>query len=179
MSRSQQKQPPPPDFKTMNSDLFSLTYGAFVMDVIRDREQVDDVNRQLEKIGYNMGQRMADDFLAKNPRIGRCASMHQLAEILAKQALKTYLGVQATVQYNAADEFQMQLDANPLGEFVEIPEEQKNLRYSQIICGAIRGALEAMHMEVSAQLISDIPQPTIVRVKFLRVLHESMPAGED
>ena len=36
-----------------------------------------------------------------------------------------------------------------------------------------------MHMEVSTQLVSDVPQPTIVRVKFLRVLKESMPAGED
>ncbi|KAI6238472.1 Trafficking protein particle complex subunit [Aphelenchoides fujianensis] len=178
MSRGQPKQAAP-EFKSMNADLFTLTYGALVMDVIRDREQPEDVNRQLEKIGYNMGQRMADDFLAKNPRIGRCASMHQLAEVLAKQALKTYLGVQASVQYNSHEEFQMQLESNPLAEFVEIPDEHKNLRYSQVICGAIRGALEAMQMEVSAQLISDIPQPTIIRVKFLRVLHESMPAGED
>lgn len=131
MSRNTPKQPAP-EFRTMNADLFTLTYGALVMDVIRDREHADDVNRQLDKIGYNMGLRMADDFLAKNPRIGRCASMQQLAEVLAKSACKTYLGVQATVSHNAADEFQLQLESNPLAEFVEIPEEYKNVRYSQV-----------------------------------------------
>lgn len=75
---------------------------------------------------------MADDFLAKNPRIGRCSTMNQLAEVLAKSACKTYLGVQANVTHNASDEFQLQLESNPLAEFVEIPEEYKSIRYSQV-----------------------------------------------
>ena len=54
MQRGQPKQPAAPEFRTMNADLFTLTYGALVMDLIRDREHVDEVNRQLEKIGYNM-----------------------------------------------------------------------------------------------------------------------------
>jgi hypothetical protein len=95
MSRNTPKQAVP-EFRTMNADLFTLTYGALVMDVIRDREQPEEVNRQLDKIGYNMGLRMADDFLAKNPRIGRCSTMQQLGEVLAKSACKTYLGVQVS-----------------------------------------------------------------------------------
>lgn len=130
MQRQQKQQPT--EQRTMNADLFTLTYGALVMDLIRDQEHVDNVNRQLEKIGYNMGQRMADDFLAKNPRIGRCASIHQLAEVIAKQAFKTYLGTTATITYNSADDFQLQLDSNPLTEYVEVPEQYKNLRYSQV-----------------------------------------------
>lgn len=77
----------------MSGELFTLTYSALVLDLIRDYESVDDVNRQLDKIGYNMGLRIADDFLAKNPRIGRCAEMQQVAEIISKNALKSYLGV--------------------------------------------------------------------------------------
>jgi len=35
------------------------------------------------------------------------------------------------------------LDGNPLTEFVELPEGPgQKLSYNQIICGAIRGALE-------------------------------------
>jgi hypothetical protein len=35
------------------------------------------------------------------------------------------------------------LDANPLTEFVEMPSDMHpNLNYSQMLCGAIRGALE-------------------------------------
>lgn len=129
----QQKQNQAPEQRSMNADLFSLTYGALVMDLLSDIEDVADVNQQLDKIGYQMGLRMADDFLAKNPRIGRCSSVQQLAEVLAKQSFKMYLGTEATVQFMSADEFQLRLESNPLVEFVEIPNEYKNLCYSQVI----------------------------------------------
>lgn len=77
----------------MSGELFTLTYGALVLDLIRDFESADEVNRQLDKIGYNMGLRIADDFLAKNPRVGKCAEMQQVAEIISKNALKSYLGI--------------------------------------------------------------------------------------
>lgn len=44
-------------------------------------------------MGYNIGLRLADDLLAKNPQIGRCTDMHQVADILSKVALRTYLGL--------------------------------------------------------------------------------------
>lgn len=43
-------------------------------------------------MGYNIGLRIADDLLAKNAQIGRCTDMHQVADVLAKVALRTYLG---------------------------------------------------------------------------------------
>lgn len=76
----------------MSGELFSLTYGALVLELIKDLENPDDVNQQLDKIGYNIGLRIADDFLAKNPRIGRCSEMSHVAEIISKNALKAYLG---------------------------------------------------------------------------------------
>jgi hypothetical protein len=35
---------------------------------------------------------MADDYLAKNPRVGRCSDIHQVMEIIVKSGFKTYLG---------------------------------------------------------------------------------------
>ncbi len=43
---------------------------------------------------------------------------------------------------NAGDEFAITIESNPLAEFVDIPEEWSDLRYSQVICGAVRGARE-------------------------------------
>uniref|UniRef100_A0A915D304 Trafficking protein particle complex subunit n=1 Tax=Ditylenchus dipsaci TaxID=166011 RepID=A0A915D304_9BILA len=170
-----------PDTKMMSGELFTLTYGALVLDLCKDLESAEDVNRQLDKIGYNMGLRIADDFLAKNPRIGRCAEMQQVADIISKNALKSYLGVtaQATSVSPNGDEYSIVLESNPLVEFVEIPPEWSKICYSQVICGAIRGALEALHMEVLVQLASDVPNPTEIRIKFRRVLHEMMPAGDE
>lgn len=43
-------------------------------------------------MGYNIGLRLADDLLAKNSQIQRCTDMHQVADVLAKVALRSYLG---------------------------------------------------------------------------------------
>ena len=50
----------------VNSDLFTLTYGAFVSQLVKDYENLDEVNARLEKIGFNIGQRVIDEYLAKS-----------------------------------------------------------------------------------------------------------------
>ena len=51
----------------INSELLSLTYGVFVAKLIReaDDNSADQVNKQLEEVGFNMGCRMIDDFFAR------------------------------------------------------------------------------------------------------------------
>ncbi|EFO27451.1 trappc3-prov protein [Loa loa] len=170
------------DSKKISGELFALTYGALVAELLRDLENPLAVNRQLDKMGYNIGLRLADDLLAKNSQIQRCTDMHQVADVLAKIAVRSYLGVTAQVSnWNSRnDEFSLVLDANPLAEFVEVPPElAQDLRYSQILCGAIRGALEMMHMEVQTFIVQEHSQSVEIRVKFIRILQESVPPGDD
>jgi hypothetical protein len=49
-----------------NGELFAMTYGALVARLVRDYEDVDQVNAQLERLGYNIGQRLIDEFLSKS-----------------------------------------------------------------------------------------------------------------
>src|SRR5690349_16718308 len=55
-----------------------------------------------------------------------------------------FLGVTAQVRnWNSeGSEFTIALEENPLTDFVELPTEYKDLWYSNILCGVIRGALE-------------------------------------
>lgn len=39
-----------------------------------------------------MGTRLADDFLAKNAHVPKCTDCRQIAEVLSKNAIPTYLG---------------------------------------------------------------------------------------
>lgn len=57
----------------------TLTYGALVSQMLRDFENVEDVNKQLERLGYNMGMRIIEDFLARTGS-GRCLDMRETAE---------------------------------------------------------------------------------------------------
>ena len=45
----------------------------------------------------------------------------------------------------AGDEFSLLLENNPLTDFVELPEGHSNLNYSNILCGALKGALEMVN----------------------------------
>ena len=53
------------DTKKVSGELFSLTYGALVSQILKDYHNVEDVNKQLEKMGYNIGVRIIEDFLAR------------------------------------------------------------------------------------------------------------------
>ena len=80
------------------------------------------------------------------------------------------------------DEFSLLFDNNPLAEFVELPDSCYNLRYSNILCGAIKGALEMVHIEVLCWFVQDTlkgDNVTELRVKFIRKIEDSVPPGDD
>ncbi|CAF4372600.1 unnamed protein product [Didymodactylos carnosus] len=131
-----------------------------------------------------IGVRIIDDFLARNPNIGRCNDFRETADVIAKQGFKTYLGIVPTISNwsIAGDEFSLLLDGNPLTEFVELPEQCSKLNYNQMICGAIRGALEMVQQEVECRFVQDQLKGdsiTELRIKFVKLLEDALPVGED
>lgn len=66
-----------------------MTYGALVVQLIQDYEDYAEVNKQLEKMGYNIGTRLIEDFLARS-NIGRCTDFKETGEVVAK--VKSHLG---------------------------------------------------------------------------------------
>ena len=66
-----------------NAELFALTYGALVVQLIQDYDDYAEVNKQLERMGYNIGMRLIEDFLAKSG-LGRCADFRDVGEVIAK-----------------------------------------------------------------------------------------------
>jgi hypothetical protein len=60
-----------------------MTYGALVVQLIQDYEDYAEVNKQLEKMGYNIGTRLIEDFLARS-NIGRCTDFRETGEVIAK-----------------------------------------------------------------------------------------------
>lgn len=62
-----------------NSELLTLTYGALVSQMLKELENSEEVNKQLERIGYNIGVRLIEDFLARTTS-NRCLEMRETAD---------------------------------------------------------------------------------------------------
>ena len=100
------------DTKKVSGELFALTYGALVSQIVKDYQNVEDVNKQLEKMGYNIGVRIIEDFLARTKE-GKCTDFRDTAEKV-QMAFKMYLNVSPTVTSwsSASDEFSLIFEVN-------------------------------------------------------------------
>ncbi|XP_045490645.1 trafficking protein particle complex subunit 3 isoform X2 [Pieris rapae] len=148
--------------------------------MLKEIDNPDDVNKQLERIGYNMGVRLIEDFLARTGS-NRCMEMRETADKI-QQAFRLYLNMQPTVTSwsSSGDEFSLVWDQCPLSEWVEMPNN--GLKYCALIPGAIRGALQMVQLDVQCWFIQDQLKGdavTELRVKYIKRLEDAVPAGED
>lgn len=72
----------------VNAELVVLTYGAMVAQLCKDFDSdYVKVNQQLDKMGYNIGLRLIEDYLAKSNTFKRCSNFRETAEMIAKVSL--------------------------------------------------------------------------------------------
>ena len=68
----------------INAELVTLTYGTMVAQLCKDfQNDYAEVNKQLDRMGYNIGLRLIEDFLAKS-NTGRCSNFKETAEVISK-----------------------------------------------------------------------------------------------
>lgn len=68
----------------VNAELVTLTYGTMVAQLCSDFDSnYVEVNKQLDKMGYNIGMRLVEDFFAKSGT-QRCSNLRETAENISK-----------------------------------------------------------------------------------------------
>ena len=93
-----------------------------------------------------MGIRMIDEFLAKS-NVDRCKDFEQTCKVLAKVGMKMFLGCDTeAVATSDPKTYNITFSENPLCDFVELPPGCDALVYSNVICGAITGALRMINV---------------------------------
>ena len=145
----------------INAEVVTLTYGTIVSQLCRDlilpntanKTDYNAVNVELDKMGFNIGLRLIEDFLARS-NTGQCTNFRETAEMISKVGFKIFMNITPSVTNWSQDArvFHLVLEENPLADFVELPDDgraQDELWYSNILSGVIRGALEM----VGAQLV--------------------------
>lgn len=69
----------------VNAELVILTYGTVVAQLCKDFEgDYVEVNKQLDKMGYNIGLRLIEDYLAKSNTMKRCSNFRETADMIAR-----------------------------------------------------------------------------------------------
>lgn len=62
-----------------------LTYGTIVAQLCKDFDgDYVEVNKQLDKMGYNIGLRLIEDYLAKSNTMKRCSNFRETADMISK-----------------------------------------------------------------------------------------------
>ena len=174
----------------INSEVITLTYGSLMVRLIKDYEKPEEINDQLEKMGYNIGIRLIDDFLAKSC-IDPPKTFEEAISIITNNALKFYLNVGAKYELVKTDsnmidtnqqyEYRIYFSENPLNDYVELPDKFKGLWYSNMICGVIRGALEAINIKVECKYSKDTLKGNDlneIRVKLIEIIEEKLQEEE-
>jgi len=171
----------------VNAELVTLTYGTIVAQLCTDYDyDYAQVNQQLDKMGYNIGVRLIEDFLAKS-NTARCGNFRDTAEMISKVGFKMFLNITPAITNWTADnkQFSLLFDENPLADFVELPDDgraQDELWFSNIFCGVLRGAMEMVQMSTEAHFVSDVLRGndvTEMRVTLIRYIEDEMPPDDE
>lgn len=114
--------------------------------------------------------------MAKSP-VPLCEDFVESGDVLAKVAVKMFLGVNAeAIHWNAEKTaFTLSLQENPLTDFVELPPHYVSLHYSNILCGIIRGAFEQIRLKVACTFEKDGlkgDEGTHIRVQLISILKD-------
>jgi hypothetical protein len=189
-----QKQP------KANAELFSLTYGALVGELVRDLETADEIQQQLDSMGHSIGIRCIEELLAKlmmeNGAAASVSSSPNFVESadLVKLTFRMFLGVvaetaavavtdkPAATEATAAAAYSVTFAENPLALFVELPDDgpTAGLEYSQLLCGLVRGVLEMLQFDVTCRMTCSVlagDDTNTMLVELQQVLQQG--AGEE
>jgi len=167
----------------VNAELFAMTYGAMVVQLVKDYKDVKTVNVELERMGYNIGVRLVDEFLAKSG-VKACVNFKETANVIAKVAFKMFLGIAADVGSWREDgkQFSLTFKGNPMFDFVELPSSMADLQYGNMLCGVIRGALQMIQLVVECQYVkSELSghSESEIRVTLKEILQEAPVDDEE
>ena len=154
MSRRNQSYDALLETKNIKVELLTFMYGTLLVRLTKDIKDINELNKKIELIGYDIGKRLVDDLIDDFQRVDQ-SDQNKLMEKLICQLAQHYLGIIGNYNQVGENEFHLKFNQNPISLYVELPESLDGLCYSNIICGIMRGMLEITGFEVKCEFIKD------------------------
>jgi len=160
----------------------ALVYGSFVNSLLEMTEDIEEVNKKLDEIGYRIGLRLAHDF-AKDTSIERIDAAGKVVEGVIAKKWPIISGSKSPVTYTSSgDTYVLSFQQSVFTQNVQIPETYAGVQYTGMLPGAIRGIFEIFHFKVTAALDNSEPTnppSTKIVVKVLESIMEAIPKNDD
>ncbi|TNJ29890.1 Bet3-like protein [Giardia muris] len=164
----------------INAELVILTHGAIVASLVEELGDAEATNAELDRLGARVGQRCVDEYLARFEH--PCRTFKETADGVCG-ALQYFLQVSNVVSTFQPDgnSYTITLSENPLERHMQLPPQLGNLSFSQMLCGAIRGALKMVGFDVAVSTVALSPvrvtttSPFVLEVRLEGEINETTP----
>ena len=110
-------------------ELLTFMYGSLLVRLTKDIKDINELNKKIELIGYEMGKRLVDDLIDDFQRVIDVSDQNKLMEKLITQLAQFYLGIIGTYNQVSEKEFHLIFPLNPISFYVELPESLKSGNY--------------------------------------------------
>ena len=169
-----------------SADFSALIYGSLVNSLLEMTENVDEVNKKLEDIGYRIGLRLAHEF-ARDKTLDRVDSPEKLIKDVIIKNWPIIAGKKTSASYQALENNSFLISFQPsiFTEYVTIPELYTGVQYTAMLPGALRGIFEIYHfraevtLEEPGESKDGKKPPTNVKVVVTEVIPIAVPKDED
>ena len=141
---------------SISVDVISFLYGSLIVRLVKDfNNDINEINKQTEQMGYNIGLRLINEIIASPIGRNLDSSDPNLLNSLITCTLSNSLGLNGELKKINEKEFHYLFDNNLLALYVEIPENLKGLIYSNLINGLLRGVCEIANFKIESKFIKD------------------------
>ena len=134
-------------------ELLTFMYGSLLVRLTKDIKDINELNKKIESIGYEMGKRLVDDLIDDFQRGLDVSDQNTLMEKLIIQLAQYYLCILGSFNQVSEKEYLLFFPENPISFYVELPESLDGLCYS--ISGMLRGMLEISKFEIQCEFVKD------------------------
>ena len=155
MSKKNRFDSPYLERKQIKVDLLTFMYGSLLVRLTKDIKDINELNKKIELIGYDIGKRLVDDLIDDFQRNLDVSDQNKLMEKLICQLTQYYLGIIGKYNQTSEKEFHLVFPENPISSYVELPESLEGLCYPNIICGILRGMMEISGFEIQCEFAKD------------------------